>query len=76
MNSIQKLVERPGVQAPPPRASSAPDLELSAGTIEVVPVRALLLGERLDTRALERNESLGMFAPSRRCAPLKGTAIN
>ena len=34
--------------------------ELPAGTVEVVPVRALLLGERLDTRALERDEPLGV----------------
>jgi uncharacterized Rmd1/YagE family protein len=33
---------------------------LSATSEEVVPVRALLLGERLDTRALERNQPLGI----------------
>src|ERR1700736_4553200 len=30
------------------------------GAVEAVPVRALLLGERLDTRALERDEPLGV----------------
>jgi uncharacterized Rmd1/YagE family protein len=41
--------------------SPAPSLEArgEAGAVEVVPVRALLLGERLDTRALERDEPLG-----------------
>jgi required for meiotic nuclear division protein 1 len=34
--------------------------QLPAGTAEVVPVRALLLGERLDTRALERGKPLGI----------------
>jgi uncharacterized Rmd1/YagE family protein len=33
---------------------------LPAGTVEVVLVRALLLGERLDTRALERDQPLGV----------------
>ena len=31
-----------------------------AGTVDVMPVHALLLGERLDTRAFERDEPLGM----------------
>src|SRR5215470_6974385 len=31
-----------------------------AGTVEVVPVCALLLGERLDTRAFERDEPLSI----------------
>jgi required for meiotic nuclear division protein 1 len=34
--------------------------ELPAGTSEVVPVTALLLGERLDTRALERDKPLAL----------------
>jgi uncharacterized Rmd1/YagE family protein len=38
---------------------SAPS-EMPAGTVEVVPVRALLLGERLDTRVLERGQPLGI----------------
>ena len=41
-------------------ASAGSVSELPAGPVEVVPVRALLLGERLDTRALERNEPLGV----------------
>ena len=40
--------------------SAAPVAELPAGAVEVVPVRALLLGERLDTRALERDQPLGV----------------
>jgi len=40
--------------------SAASVAELPAGTVEVVPVRALLLGERLDTRALERDKPLGV----------------
>ena len=44
----------------PLSVTSATDLEMPLGAVEVVPVRALLLGERLDTRALERNEPLGV----------------
>src|SRR5882724_407689 len=42
--------------------SPAPSLEArrESGAVEVVPVRALLLGERLDTRALERDQPLGV----------------
>jgi len=55
MNSAQRTTEteRPG-------RSAASDLGLPTGTVEVVPVRALLLGERLDTRALERDKPLGV----------------
>jgi required for meiotic nuclear division protein 1 len=60
VNSAEKVVEHPSSKTAPLPASPAPDLELPAGTVEVVPVRALLLGERLDTRALERNEPLGV----------------
>lgn len=70
MNSATRGVERPSKTAPLP-ASSAPDLELPAGT---VPVRALLLGERLDTRALERNEPLGV-APLAVDIPEGGVAV-
>ena len=59
VNSTEKVVEHPSGTIAPLPASSVPDWELPAGTVEVVPVRALLLGERLDTRALERNEPLG-----------------
>src|SRR5207253_8668743 len=38
--------------------------EPALGTVEVVPVRALLLGERLDTRALERDQPLGVAPPA------------
>jgi uncharacterized Rmd1/YagE family protein len=40
--------------------STASVAGLPAGTVEVVPVRALLLGERLETRALERDQPLGV----------------
>jgi uncharacterized Rmd1/YagE family protein len=48
--------------------------ELPSGTGEVVPVRALLLGERLDTRALERDEPLGV-APLTVEIPSGGVAV-
>jgi required for meiotic nuclear division protein 1 len=48
--------------------------EPSADTAEVVPVRALLLGERLDTRALERGEPLGI-APLTIDIPGGATAV-
>src|SRR6266852_899571 len=47
---------------------------LPAGTVEVVPVRSLLLGERLDTRALERDEPLGV-APLAVAIPGGGVAV-
>jgi uncharacterized Rmd1/YagE family protein len=55
-------------------ASVASVAELPAGTVEVVPVRALLLGERLDTRAFERNEPLGV-APLTVEIPSGGVAV-
>jgi uncharacterized Rmd1/YagE family protein len=55
-------------------ASVASVAELPAGTVEVVPVRALLLGERLDTRAFERNEPLGV-APLTVDIPGGGAAV-
>src|SRR6516165_506563 len=42
------------------RTSVASVAELPTSTVEVVPIRALLLGERLDTRAFERDEPLGV----------------
>src|SRR6516225_4631513 len=48
--------------------------ELSAGTVEAVPVHALLLGERLDTRALERDKPLGV-APLTVDVPGGGVAV-
>jgi uncharacterized Rmd1/YagE family protein len=50
------------------------DLELPADTAEVVPVRALLLGEPLDTRALERDTPLGV-APLTVDIPGGGVAV-
>ena len=57
------------------QGTSAPSVaELPAGTVEAVPVRALLLGERLDTRALERDEPLGV-APLTVDIPGGGVAV-
>jgi uncharacterized Rmd1/YagE family protein len=47
---------------------------LPADAVEVVPVRALLLGERLDTRALERNTPLAA-APLTVDIPGDGVAV-
>jgi uncharacterized Rmd1/YagE family protein len=56
------------------RGTSAPPVaELAAGAAEVVPVHALLLGERLDTRALERDR-LGV-APLTVDIPGGGVAV-
>ena len=56
------------------RTTFASVVELPAGTIEVLLVRALLLGERLDTRALERDEPLGV-APLTVDIPGGGVAV-
>ena len=56
------------------RGTSASVTGLTAGTVDVVPVRALLLGERLDTRAFERDEPLGM-APLTVDIPGGGVAV-
>jgi uncharacterized Rmd1/YagE family protein len=54
--------------------TSASVTGLPAGAVDVVPVRALLLGERLDTRAFERDEPLGM-APLTVEIPGGGVAV-
>ena len=48
--------------------------DLPTATVEVVTVRALLLGERLDTRALERDQPLGI-APLTIDIPGGGVAV-
>jgi uncharacterized Rmd1/YagE family protein len=74
VNSAETVVEHAaGVRAPLLGASPSGS-ELPTGTVEVVPVRALLLGERLDTRALERNEPLGV-APLAVDIPEDGVAV-
>src|ERR1700680_1346929 len=55
MQSTTGMAQRNSAEAQSSGGSGAP-----AGTVEVVPVRALLLGERLDTRALERDKPLGI----------------
>ena len=47
---------------------------LPAGTVEVVPVHAMLLGERMDTRAFERGQPLGI-APLTIDIPGGGVAV-
>jgi uncharacterized Rmd1/YagE family protein len=56
------------------RGTSPSVTGLPAGTVDVVPVRALLLGERLDTRAFERDEQLGI-APLTVDIPGGGVAV-
>jgi uncharacterized Rmd1/YagE family protein len=68
------MTERAGGEAGGRRTSAASASELPAGTAEVVPVRGLLLGERLDTRALERGEPLGV-APLSVEIPGGGVAV-
>ena len=74
MNSTERVAEHPGGRTAQLPASSGSNREEPAGTVEVVPVRALLLGERLDTRALERNEPLGI-APLAVDIPEGGVAV-
>ena len=47
----KKVVQRSNSKAAPLSGSNARDLRSPAGTAEVILVRALLLGERSDTRA-------------------------
>jgi len=74
VNSTERVAEHPGGRTAQLPASSGSNREEPAGTVEVVPVRALLLGERLDTRALERNEPLGI-APLAVDIPEGGVAV-
>jgi hypothetical protein len=73
MNSAHRMTERTVEVSARSWTKVASDLELPSDTIEVVPVRALLLGERLDTRALER-DTLGV-APSTVDIPDGGVAV-
>ena len=74
MNLNQGMKERVIGESERPGARTATDEKLPADTEEVVAVRALLLGERLDTRALERNASLGV-APLTVNIPDGGVAV-
>lgn len=60
MTSAERMTQRSGGETGWRRLSGEAVSEAPAGTVEVVPVRALLLGERLDTRALERDKPLGV----------------
>ena len=60
MNSSERVAQRTGGETGRPVATGGSVLEVPAGAVEVVPIRALLLGERLDTRALERDKPLGV----------------
>ncbi len=68
MNSPEPIVDPGGGEAAPASVSAAP-----AGA-EIVPVCALLLGERLDTRSLEREARRGA-APLTLDVPGGGTAV-
>jgi uncharacterized Rmd1/YagE family protein len=74
MNSAQRMTEHPIEDAARIGAKGASELVLPADTVEVLPVSALLLGERLDTRALERNAPLGV-APLTVDFPDGGVAV-
>jgi len=69
MNSAAGVAQRGFAEAGQPAVLAVP-----AGTVEVVPIRALLLGERLDTRALERDKPLGV-APLTVEIPGGGVAV-
>ena len=69
MNSAAGVAQRGFAEAGQPAVLAVP-----AGTVEVVPLRALLLGERLDTRALERDKPLGV-APLTVEIPGGGVAV-
>jgi len=68
MNSPTPIVERGGGEAAPASVSAAP------AAADIIPVRALLLGERLDTRSLEREARRGA-APLTLDIPGGGTAV-
>ena len=72
MNPTQRMSEHVIEDATRARAKGASDLESDA--VEVIPVRALLLGERLDTRAMERNTPLAA-APLTVDIPGGGVAV-
>src|ERR1700730_8946339 len=55
MNSAEGVVQRGVVELGRPAASKVP-----TGTVEVVPGRALLWGERFDPRALEQDKPIGI----------------
>jgi required for meiotic nuclear division protein 1 len=60
VNSAQRMAQQTGAETGRPAAMAVPIRETPASAVDVVPGRALLLGERLDTRALERDTPLGM----------------
>jgi uncharacterized Rmd1/YagE family protein len=60
VNSAQRVAQKTGAETGQRLTMAAPGRKAPASTIDVVHVRALLLGERLDTRALERDKPLGV----------------
>jgi required for meiotic nuclear division protein 1 len=74
VNSAQRMPQQTGAETGRRLTMAAPGRETPASTIDVVPIRALLLGERLDTRALERDKPLGM-APLTIDVPEGGVAV-
>ncbi len=69
MQSTTGMAQRGIAEAQSSGVSGVP-----AGTVDAVPVRALLLGERLDTRTLERDKPLGI-APLTVAIPDGGVAV-
>jgi required for meiotic nuclear division protein 1 len=69
MNSVSGVAQRSFAEVRQPVVSDVP-----TGTVEVVPIRALLLGERLDTKALERDKPFGI-APLTVEVPGGGVAV-
>jgi len=74
VNSAERMAQRTSDETGQASIAGASVSELSAGTVEAVPVHALLLGERLDTRALERDKPLGV-APLTVDVPGGGVAV-
>jgi required for meiotic nuclear division protein 1 len=74
VNSAERMAQRTSDETGQAAIAGASVSELSAGTVEAVPVHALLLGERLDTRALERDKPLSV-APLTVDVPGGGVAV-
>lgn len=74
MNLAQRMMVPTTEVSERTRTKAPSELELPADTVEETSVRALLLGERLDTRALERDTPLGV-APLTIDIPGGGIAV-
>ncbi len=74
MTSAEGVTKSNSAKRERPEPSTVSVSEMSLGEAKVVPVRALLLGERLDTRALERDQPLGV-APLAIAVPGGGLGV-